>query len=99
MKKLFLLDILRPLKLIKCFDRKSLVFKESINVVFDETNAAPSREICHYDDDADIDDLTKGMSLEGKDHEKTHVTENPIIDPLLEDLQRQERNHKTFSRP
>ena len=72
-------------KVYKVFNKTSLIVKESIHVVFDETNAT-SRKGVIIDDDVDIEDLRIKDPNE-KEHEESKE------DPPLKELQRKEDQH------
>ena len=73
------------LKAYRVFNKTSLIVKESLHVVFEETNV-PSRKGVIANDDTDIEDQVIEEPKEKKQEDSKE-------DPLLEDLQRKENQH------
>ena len=74
-------------KAYRVFNKTSLVVKESIHVVFDETNVAPKKVV--LDEDADFEESNNSKVEKAKEKE----IEDTKDDPPLEDLQRKEVQH------
>ena len=78
------------LQAYRVFNKTSLIVKESIHVVFDETNVAPRKGVI-ANDDADIKDQAIEKPKEKKEKDSKE-------DPPLEDLQRKEDQHDDLSK-
>ena len=72
-------------KAYRVFNQTSLIVKESIHIVFDETNVASRKDV--VDDDVNIEDLRIEESKE-KEHEDRKE------EPPLEDLQNNEDQYE-----
>ena len=67
-------------KAYRVFNKTSLIVEESIHVVFDETNVAPTKSVIANDD--------VGIEDQAVEEPKEKKQEESKKDPPLEDLQR-----------
>ena len=75
-------------KTYKVFNKSSLNIEESMNVVFDETNATP-RKVVDDDDDDDV-----GIENNKEEESRNTNNEESKDEPPLETLQRKEDQHE-----